>query len=131
MIEIGISSHKKIELIDITEKVQKEIEKAAIQEGVVFIFSLHTTSSIFITENEEGLKKDWMQFFKKITSGIEYYHDHLDGNAPSHIFAGILGQGKMVPIKDGRLVLGTWQRIFLAELDGPRHRKIVLQFIKN
>jgi len=131
MRQIEIVTTQKQELLDITEVIQEEINKANIQEGLVFIFLLHTTAGIFVTENEEGLKEDWIQFYKKITSGIEYHHDHLDGNASSHIFAGILGQGKMVPIKDGKLVLGTWQRIFLAELDGPRHRKIALQFIKN
>ncbi|MCD6271173.1 YjbQ family protein [bacterium] len=131
MQEIEIATTQKHELIDITEAIQEEIRKANIQTGLIFIFSLHTTSGILITENEEGLKEDWMQFFKKITSGIDYHHDHLDGNAPSHIFAGILGQGTLVPIRNGRLVLGTWQRIFLAELDGPRNRKIALQFIKN
>jgi secondary thiamine-phosphate synthase enzyme len=129
--EIEISTKERYELVDITKKVREIIEKKGLKNGLVFIFILHTTAGILITENEEGLKKDWVEFFKKVTKDIDYLHDRLDNNAASHIFSGLLGQEKSLIIKNGNLVLGTWQRIFLAEWDGPRKRKILLKFIKD
>lgn len=131
MIEIEITTNKKIELVDITQRIEREIEKIKMQEGLLFIFVLHTTASLFISENEEGLREDWINFFQKLTSGSNYQHDHLDGNAPSHLFGGLLGQSIILPVSHGKLLLGTWQRVFLFELDGPRTRKLVLKFVNN
>ena len=131
MKKISIRTSQKEELIDITEIIQEEIENVKIRDGLVFVFCLHTTAGIFITENEPGLKKDWLSFFKKITSGISYFHNHLDGNADSHIFGALIGQSQLLPVREKKLILGRWQRIFLIELDGPRKREIIIDFLKT
>lgn len=131
MKEIIVKTNKKVDLIDITAEIEKELQKEDIKNGIVFLFVLHTTAGLLINENEEGLKRDWISSFHQITSKIDYLHNQLDGNGPAHIFASLIGQEKLIPVKDGKLLLGTWQRIFLFELDGPRTRKIILQIIKN
>jgi len=91
----------------------------------------HSTAGILLTENEQGLIQDWLNLFKKITSGINFAHNKIDDNADSHLLSGLVGQGKTLVIEDGRLIRGTWQQIFLAEFDGPRQRRILIKIIKG
>lgn len=126
--EFRISTEKKYQLIDITEKVEQIIKEFGPEQGQVLIFLPHSTAGILLTENEQGLKQDWLNLLKKIISGIDFFHDRIDNNADAHILSGLIGQGKSLPIENGRLVRGTWQNIFLAEFDGPRTRKIIISF---
>jgi len=73
------------------------------------------------------LKKDWLKILKKLVKGEAFEHDRIDNNAEAHLLSGLLGQGKTLPIKNGSLVRGTWQNIFLIELDGPRSRKVIIE----
>jgi len=84
-----------------------------------------------LTENEEGLKQDWLVFLKKLVSGFTFQHDKIDDNADSHILSGLVGQEKILPFRDGRIIRGTWQQIFLLELDGPRSRKVIVTIVKG
>ena len=125
--EIIISTKERYQLVDITEDIKEEVKSSGVEEGFVFIFTPHSTAGIILTENEEGLVKDWVNFFKKLTSGNNFFHDRIDNNADSHILSGLLGQGKTLLIEDGNIVCGTWQQIFFVELDGPRKRKIKIK----
>jgi len=129
--EFNVSTEDKYQLIDITEKVEEIVKESGVKNGLVFIFVPHSTASIILTENEEGLKKDWLEIFKKLTFGIDFQHNRIDDNADSHILSGLAGQGKILPIKDGRTVRGTWQQIFLVEFDGPRTRKIIVKIVEG
>ena len=124
MKELKISTHQKIELIDITEAVEKEIDKSA---KAILVFVPHATAGILINENEENLKTDFIRFFEKISSLGPFQHDKIDNNAASHLGASFIGQSVVLPLESGRLKLGTWQRVFLVELDGPRERKIIIE----
>lgn len=126
---IEVSTESKNQLINITDKVEEVIEKSKVENGLVLIFSLHTSSAILVNENEEGLKKDWFGFLEKITSGMEFSHDKLDNNACAHLASGLIGNEKVFPIEKGKMVKGTWQSIFLAEFDGPRQRKVLIKVI--
>ena len=128
--EINISTTQRYELVDITEKVERIIKESGIKEGEVLIFVPHSTAGILLTENEEGLKKDWLKIFEKITSGIDFFHNRIDDNADSHILSGLVGQEKTLLIKEGEILRGTWQEIFLAEFDGPRNRRVIVKVIK-
>lgn len=129
--EISVLTKNRYELINITKEVEKVVAESKIKEGSCFIFLPHSTAAIILTEDEAGLKEDWLKILRKLVEKEEFQHNLIDNNADSHILAGILGQGKAIPIENGHLVRGTWQQIFLVELDGPRTRKVLTTIISN
>jgi len=131
MKEFGVSTQKKYQLVDITDRVEEIVREAGIKDGLVLAFVAHSTAAILLTENEEGLKQDWLDVLKKLVSGLDFQHNKIDDNADSHILSGLVGQGKIVPLEDGRIVRGTWQQIFLAEFDGPKTRKVIIKIISD
>ena len=131
MKEFGVSTQKKYQLVDITDRVEEIVREAGIKDGLVLVFVAHSTAAILLTENEEGLKQDWLDVLKKLVSGLDFQHNKIDDNADSHILSGLVGQGKIVPLEDGRIVRGTWQQIFLAEFDGPKTRKVIIKIISD
>lgn len=118
-------------MIDITEKVEEIVKGSAIKDGLVLVFVPHSTAAILLTESEEGLKEDWLDFLKKLVSGFDFRHNRVDDNADSHILSGLVGQERILLVKGGQIIRGTWQQIFLLELDGPRNRKIIVKIIKD
>ncbi len=128
--EFIISTQNRYQLIDITDKVEEMIKQSNIKNGLVLIFVPHSTASVILTENEPGLKKDWIEFLEKLVSGFDFEHNKIDNNADSHILSGLLGQGETLMINNGQLIRGTWQQIFLAELDGPREREVKVKIIE-
>lgn len=126
MFEFNISTQKRYQLVDITNEVEEAVMKSGIKDGAVLIFVPHSTAGILLTENEQGLKKDWLDIFKNMVSETDFRHNAIDNNADSHILSGLVGQGKTLPVKGGKIIRGTWQQIFLAEFDGPRTRKIIV-----
>ncbi|MGB2762033.1 MAG: secondary thiamine-phosphate synthase enzyme YjbQ [Minisyncoccales bacterium] len=127
--EFSISTENRYQLVDITEKVEEIVKEGGAKEGLVFVFVPHSTAGIILTENEEGLKKDWISVLKKLVSGFDFLHNRIDDNADSHILSGLIGQGKILPLKNKEVIRGTWQQIFLVEFDGPRTRKIIVKII--
>jgi len=125
--EFSVTTEKRYQLVDITQKVEEIIKESKIKEGIALIFVPHSTAGILLTENEEGLKEDFLRVFEKMVKGIDFLHNRIDNNADSHILAGIVGQERALAIKNSKLVRGTWQQIFLAEFDGPRTRKIFVK----
>jgi len=98
---------------------------------LVLIFVPHSTAAVLLTENESGLKEDWLKVLEKIVSGFYFLHNQIDNNADSHILSGLVGQGKTLVIENNKLIHGTWQQIFLVELDGPRTRKVIVKVLKD
>jgi len=129
LLEFSVSTRDRHQLIDITDKVEKMVAESSVKDGLVLVFVAHSTAAILLTENEEGLKQDWLDFLKSLVSGFNFQHDRIDDNADSHILSGLLGQGKVLPVEKGSLVRGTWQQIFLAEFDGPKTRKVQIRVI--
>ncbi len=125
--QFNISTKERYQLVDITDKIEDLVLKSEINNGSVFVFLPHSTAAIILTENERGLKKDWLDFAKKLVSGFNFEHDLIDNNADSHILSGLLGQGKTLPFKNKKILRGTWQQIFLFELDGPKNRTVIIQ----
>ena len=127
--EFSISTSKKQEILDITEKVKEIVKKSNIKEGICIIYCPHTTSAILINENADSdVKKD---ILKKLLSLIPENEDylHAEGNSDAHIKSSILGNEKTIIINDNNLVLGTWQGICFFECDGPRQRKVLIKII--
>ena len=120
---LKIDTSKNFEIIDITSKINELID---VEEGIISIFSKHSTSAIVVNENESGLLRD-LEFTLNnlITDKYSYDHDRIDNNARSHLKSFLLSSSECLPIKDGRLDLGTWQSVFFIELDGPRHGRTI------
>ena len=129
--EIKVLSRERYQLIDITDKVEKIVKESEVKDGLVLVFVPHSTAGIILTENEPGLKEDWLKFLKKLVSGFNFQHNRIDNNADSHILSGFVGQERVLFVKGGQIIRGTWQQIFLLELDGPRNRKIIVKIIKD
>ena len=129
--EFNISTKERYQLIDITEKVEEIVQESEVKDGLVLVFVPHSTAAILLTENEEGLKEDWLDFLKKLVFGFDFQHNRVDDNADSHILSGLVGQERILLVKGGQIIRGTWQQIFLLELDGPRNRKIIVKMIKD
>ena len=138
MYELSIATTKKRELLDITESVAVQVEKSKIKEGTILVFALHTTCSVIISEVEDNLKKDIISYLETEGPKGPFRHSHgdlkaydklhvLKSHTPAHLMSAIIGQSKVIPVSQRELLLGTWQRICLLELDGPRIRKVVIQ----
>lgn len=120
---LKLDTHKKFEIIDITSKINELID---VENGIISIFSKHSTSAIVVNENESGLLND-LEFTldNLITDKFSYDHDRIDNNARSHLKSFLLSSSECLPIKNSRLDLGTWQSVFFIELDGPRSSRTI------
>jgi len=128
--ELIIKTNKREELIDITNLINEKINED--DNGIIHLFVAHTTAGITINENADAnLPKDISNFLNKLVAKGIWMHDKLDGNADAHIKASLIGNSVSIPIKNGKMELGQWQNIFLCEFDGPRKRKILLNFLKT
>ena len=125
MTDMQIRTGKRIELIDITGRVKEQLAESGIENGICVISTKHTTTSVIVNENESGLVSDILKLLEKLVPAhAGYAHDRIDNNADAHLKAVLLGSSEALPVVDGKLLLGTWQSIFLAELDGPRSREV-------
>jgi len=130
MEQIKISTKKQNEIIDITNLIQEKISK--IKDGICSLFILHTTTSLILNESsDDKIKEDVLDAFSRLIPKGVWKHDRLDGNADAHIKTALIGNNSLsIPIKEGKLVLGRWQSIWLVEFDGPRERNILIKIIK-
>lgn len=127
-----VKTNKRRDLVNITNLVEDAIKKSKIKDGIVLIFLPHATCGLFANEDELNIKKDYLEFFNRLCpEDKEYYHNIIDNNADSHLLSSIFKQFYILPIRNGYLVRGTWQEIFLAEFDGPRERKIHILIFGN
>jgi secondary thiamine-phosphate synthase enzyme len=129
--EIKIKTRNVYDFIDITESVEKEVEKSKIKNGMIFLNSLHNTACLIIQENDETIFDDMKKFFDKILPLNEKYSHSYEGsvNATAHLKSNLLSQSITLPIKNGNLVLGTWQRIIFVELFEPRERTVFVTIL--
>lgn len=131
MAQLDVSTKSKMELVDITARVQKAVNESGVQSGICYIFVPHTTAGLILNENwDPAVSQDIVAQLDKLVPRTGSYR-HLEGNAPAHIKAGLVGASQTVPVEGGKLVLGTWQGIFLAEFDGPRRRQVVVKVISD
>jgi secondary thiamine-phosphate synthase enzyme len=129
-----ISTDQRIELVDLTNKVMEFVRRFNMREGLVSLWSMHTTCSLFINEFQTALLTDIRRFLEQMVArDAEWMHnnpEHSDCdrmNADSHLRAVLLGHHLTLQVSGGEVVLGQWQRILMAELDGPRARSLRIQ----
>ena len=116
------------ELINMTNDVEGVVAESNVKEGTCLVFAPHATAAVLINEDEPGFKADVEKLIDMWIPQGDWAHDKVDSNATSHLSSALIGQSRVIPIIDGRLKLGTWQEIFLVELDGPRSsRKVIVQ----
>ena len=115
------------QLIDITSEVTRFVHESNVHEGICIISVPHATAAVIANEHENGLLNDMLARIEALFPKLgTYQHNAIDDNADAHVAAAFLGHGRTFPISDGALVRGTWQNIFLVELDGPRSRREVI-----
>ena len=129
-----ISTDERIEVVDLTDRVMSFSRRLRIREGIVSLWSLHTTCAVFINEFQAALLSDIKRFLEQMVARDEEWlhnnptHSDCDRmNADSHLRALLLGHSMTLQISGGEVVLGQWQRVLMAELDGPRARTLRLQ----
>ena len=126
---MNIQTTSHIQLLDITASLNNEIARTGIETGMAMVYSPHTTTAIIINEDEPGLKEDILKLLNLMVPHDRYAHDRIDNNARSHLQAVVLGNNVCMPVENGGLALGVWQKCFFVELDGPRNRKLVVRII--
>jgi len=119
-----VETGARTEVIDITENVRGAVPEG--ETGVCTVFVRHTTAGVVVQENETDLVGDIENFLDDLVPDEGHAHDALDGNADSHLRATLVGSDVSIPVEDGELALGTWQRVLFVECDGPRTREVVV-----
>jgi secondary thiamine-phosphate synthase enzyme len=127
--EISLNTSSRNELVDITNKIEELVSD--VKEGIVTVFCPHTTAAITINEGADpDVKKDILWKLSQLIPKDEDYK-HSEGNSDAHIKSSLIGCSESVIVKDGKLVLGTWQSIYFCEFDGPRNRKVIVNISKS
>lgn len=124
--EFMVRTKDRFQIIDITDNVQRAVYRSKVKHGIAVVFTRHTTTGLMINEYERGLLDDIEARMKElIPCDSDYLHNRIDNNAHAHLRASLLLNPEVVvPIDQAELQLGTWQRILLVELDGPRERNV-------
>jgi len=124
----------RMELINITDRINEIVRKSGISEGIVHLQSLHTTTAIFMNEWQDALLRDVKAFFNQVVTTDRYYwhndpefSDCERKNADAHMRGMMMGQTLCLQVRNSAVLLGTWQSIMLAEFDGPRSRSVAVQ----
>lgn len=125
-----IVTSRQIEIVDITDGIERYVNDCGRENGICLVYSLHTTTALIINEAEEALLNDILKLMERIAPQADgYQHDRGDGNAHAHLRAALLGSSVVIPVEKGGLALGTWQRILFIEMDGPRKRRLSVRII--
>jgi len=126
--EFHISTKNRSQMIDITGKVQSLLRESGILQGDVIVYCPHTTAAITINENADpSVVHDLLLTLEELIPQGRSGYRHYEGNSDAHVKSSLLGCSEQVLVKDGSLVLGTWQGIYFCEFDGPRSRKVIVQ----
>jgi secondary thiamine-phosphate synthase enzyme len=127
-------TNERMQLLNITDRINEIVRKSGIRDGLVHLQSLHTTSALFLNEWQDALMHDVRAFFERVIDRNDYYR-HNDpqysdcerGNADSHMRGMLMGQTLCLQVRNAAVLLGTWQSIIFAEFDGPRSRSLAIQ----
>jgi secondary thiamine-phosphate synthase enzyme len=124
---IELSTHKREELLDITDRVRRIVEDSGVRDGLCAVYAHGATAAIMIQENwDASVPTDVVNFLRKLVPPGVWLHDQQDNNGDAHIKAGLVGPSETIPVIGGKLGLSTWQGVFLCEFDGPRHDRRVI-----
>jgi len=123
---VQVETSNKRQVIDITELIENRLPDGS---GLVNIFVKHTTCSVTTADLDPGTDEDFLDFLKAITPNVKWRHPHDPAHAPDHLLASLIGPDVSVPYAGKKLQLGTWQRVILVELNGPKTRQLEISFL--
>ena len=121
---VVVKTKNTMELVDITQLMTSELKKSSVDRGLCLLFNPHTTAGLTINEGADpAVRVDIIDGFKKMVP-LHHPFKHMEGNSPAHIMASLMGSSLTIAVDNSSFVLGTWQKIFFCEFDGPRTRKV-------
>lgn len=128
---LWFNTKKKKEFINITDEVQKTVNKSGIKEGLVLVSAMHITAGVFVNDEEDGIKNDLMQWAEGLAPFRSDYQHHHTGetNADAHLKSILFHHQIIVPVTNGKLDFGPWQQIFYAEFDGQRRKRVIIKVL--
>lgn len=125
---IELETRKKVEDLNITNRIQQAVSESGIKEGIAFVFSGHTTAGVYLSNTDSVLPKDIQDFLEELIPNKPTYRHNLYGkNASAHMKSILVGADITLPVMEAKVVLGQWQAIFFGEFDGPRKRKFIVR----
>jgi secondary thiamine-phosphate synthase enzyme len=119
------------EYVHITPQVEEAVRKSGVAEGMALVSAMHITAGVYVNDNESGLIQDIDEWLEQLAPARPHYQHHQTGedNADAHLKSMLVHHEVIVPITAGRLDLGTWQRIFYAEFDGQRDKRVIIKIL--
>ena len=129
MTKFEVATKRKRQVIDLTDICQGKISELKNNSGVCHLFVLHTTAALTIADLDPGTDLDLLDALDALVPKLKYRHPHDPSHVSDHILSSLIGTSLAVPVDDGEILLGTWQRIILLEFDGPRKRQIALSLV--
>jgi secondary thiamine-phosphate synthase enzyme len=130
MHRLPIKTRKKREVVDITDTIEELLREERIDGcGVCSLSILHTTAALTTADLDPGTDLDMLDAFEAMIPKLRYRHPHNPAHVPDHILSALIGTSVSVPFEQGKMLLGTWQRVVLIELDGPREREVVVSLL--
>ena len=131
MVKIIVKTSEKRQVIDITDLINQELEKQNFKNGICNLFLTHTTVALTTADLDPGTDQDYLDAFKDLIPKLNYQHPHNPAHTPDHILSSIIGTSLSIPVENGKLILGTWQRVILIEFNGPREREVVINLLQS
>ena len=129
--QINVKTKVRTQMMDITSQVQGVVQDSGIKNGLVHVFSMHTTAAVTINENADpAVETDILNTINKVIPWDDHFK-HMEGNSAAHIKVSLFGPSEIIALENGSLVLGTWQGIYFCEFDGPRNRKVNIKIISD
>ena len=128
---IEIKTSSRVEFQEITRQVRNIVGESGVQSGVCYLFVPHTTAGVTVNEHADPSVIEDIEAQLEVMVPQNKNYRHLEGNAPAHIKASLMGSSETLLIEDGEIVLGTWQGIFFCEFDGPRNRKLLIKVVPD
>jgi secondary thiamine-phosphate synthase enzyme len=125
--ELHIKTHRQWHVIDITSQVAEVVENSGVTEGMCLVYVCHTTAAVTVNEKADAhIGVDLLEALHRLIPDGVWQHDKIDNNGAAHIKASLIGPSETIPVRHGKLVLGTWQAVMLVEFDGPRDRQLLV-----
>jgi secondary thiamine-phosphate synthase enzyme len=127
MVELHIHTSRKCQVINITEQVAEAVKQVGLGNGLCHVYVAHTTAAITINENADpNIGADLVEALHRLVPEGIWQHDKIDTNGAAHVKASLIGPSETIPVRQGKLLLGTWQAVMLVEFDGPRERQLII-----
>ena len=126
-----LNTKNKREIVNITNQVEAAVNKSGVKEGLVLVSAMHITASVFINDEEPGIKQDLLEWAEKLAPFNPNYHHHQTGetNGDAHLKSILFHHEVTIPITEGRLDFGPWQQVFYGEFDGQRRKRIIIKVL--